>query len=65
MPGVKLHRAGFHEGPMDQIRAVPMRARKDYFSFADSILERSYADLNLSVGVYVSVVLEPLSVCRL
>jgi hypothetical protein len=65
MPSVKLHRAGFHEGPMDQIHAVPMRARKDYFSFADSILERSYADLNLSVGVYVSVVLEPLSVCRL
>ena len=65
MLGVKLHRVGFHEGPMDRICAVPMRARKDYFSFADSILERSYADLNLSVGVYVSVVLEPLSVCRL
>jgi hypothetical protein len=31
-----LCRWGFHEGPVDQIRGVPVRARKNYFSSVDS-----------------------------
>jgi hypothetical protein len=31
MPGVKLHRAGFHEGPVDRIREVPIGIRGSRF----------------------------------
>jgi hypothetical protein len=65
MSGVRLHRMGFHEGLVDRIHGVPVRARKDYFSFLDSMLERSCEDLNPRVNVYISVVSEPLSVWRL
>jgi hypothetical protein len=30
-PGVKLHRAGFYEGPMDQICEVPIGIQGSFF----------------------------------
>jgi hypothetical protein len=33
---VLVHRGGVSEGPMDQIHGVPVRARKNYFSYVDS-----------------------------
>jgi len=51
-----LYRWGFREGPVDRIRGVPVRARKNYFSSVDSKKNDPVWISVRGLGVCISVV---------